>query len=232
MKALLVEDYTPLRIALANRLTEGGFLVSQTGDGHEAAWMIDEQEFALIILDLMLPGRSGLELLEKIRRERAETPVMLITARDAVEDRVAGLDAGADDYLVKPFALEEALARSRALVRRRFGQRDPVIQVLDLEVDTSLRIARRGGQEIDLTAKEFALLEMMALRHGEVVSRADVWEQLYDMNYERGASNVITVFISNLRKKVDRPGLPALIQTRRGEGYFLGLRDAVDEEAG
>lgn len=232
MKALLVEDYTPLRIALANRLTEGGFLVSQAGDGHEAAWMIDEQEFALIILDLMLPGRSGLELLEKIRRERAETPVMLITARDAVEDRVAGLDAGADDYLVKPFSLEEALARSRALVRRRFGQRDPVIQVLDLEVDTSLRIARRGGQEIDLTAKEFALLEMMALRHGEVVSRADVWEQLYDMNYERGASNVITVFISNLRKKVDRPGLPALIQTRRGEGYFLGLRDTVNEEAG
>ncbi len=230
MKTLLVEDYVPLRISLANRLAEGGFLVSQSGDGEEAAWMIEEQEFALIILDLMLPGMSGLDLLRKIRKERTDTPVMLITARDAVEDRVAGLDAGADDYLVKPFSLDEALARARALVRRRFGHRDPVIRVADLEVDTSLRLARRGGEAIELTAKEFALLEMMALRRGEVVSRADVWEQLYDMNYERGASNVITVFISNLRKKVDLPGREVLIHTRRGEGYLLDRCENGREE--
>ncbi|MCB1234702.1 MAG: response regulator transcription factor [Verrucomicrobiae bacterium] len=225
MKILLAEDYGPLRLSISERLTEAGFLVEHTADGKEAQWLLKEQEFALAILDLMLPGRSGLQLLADIRRRDLDTAVLLITARDAIEDRVKGLDMGADDYLVKPFALDEAMARVRALLRRRFGKRSTVIRVGGLDIDTVARSVHRIGEPIELTAKEFSLLELLAMRAGEVVSRGDVWEQLYDFNYERGSSNVVDVFVSNLRKKIDRPGQPSLIQTRRGQGYVL-LPDA------
>lgn len=221
MKILVAEDYGPLRLSLSEALREAGYLVEHTADGREAGWMLREHEFAVAVLDIMLPNCSGLGLLRDIRERDLDTAVLLITARDAIEDRVAGLDMGADDYLVKPFALEEAMARVRALIRRRFGKRTNTLRVGDLEIDLgSRRVTRRGG-EIELTAKEFSLLELLAMRSGEVVSRGDVWEQLYDFNFERGNSNVVDVFISNLRRKIDVEGEPSVIQTRRGQGYVL-----------
>lgn len=221
MKILIAEDYGPIRLSLSEALREAGFVVEHTPDGDEAGWMLRESVFAVAILDIMLPKRSGLSLLEEIRERDLDMAVLLITARDAIEDRVAGLDKGADDYLVKPFALEEAMARVRALIRRRFGKRSNLIRVGDLEIDFSAREVKRAGDSLDLTAKEFSLLELLAMRAGEVVSRGDVWEQLYDFNFERGNSNVVDVFVSNLRKKIDIEGQPSLIQTRRGQGYVL-----------
>ena len=183
--------------------------------------MLKEQEFAVAVLDIMLPNRSGLSLLEEIRKRDLDMAVLLITARDALEDRVAGLDMGADDYLVKPFALEEAMARVRALSRRRFGKGSTTIRAGGLEIDTVAKQVSRSGEVIELTAKEYSLLELLAMKGGEVVSRGDVWEQLYDFNFERGNSNVVEVFISNLRKKIEIPGEPSPIQTRRGLGYVL-----------
>lgn len=225
MKILVAEDYGPLRLSISEALREAGFVVEHTADGAEAAWMLNEHDFAVAILDIMLPKRTGLSLLEEIREKDLDMAVLLITARDAIDDRVAGLDMGADDYLVKPFALEEAMARVRALIRRRFGKRSNVIRVGDLEIDTGAKKVSRSGEVIDLTAKEYSLLELLALRTGQVVSRGDVWEQLYDFSFERGNSNVVDVFISNLRKKVDVKGEPSVIQTRRGQGYIL--RDSV-----
>ncbi|MCB1231138.1 MAG: response regulator transcription factor [Verrucomicrobiae bacterium] len=221
MKILIAEDYGPIRLSLSEALREAGFVVEHTADGDEAGWMLREHEFAVAILDIMLPRRSGLSLLEEIRERDLDMAVLLITARDAIEDRVAGLDKGADDYLVKPFALEEAMARVRALIRRRFGKRSNIIRVGDLEIDISAREVKRDGGAVDLTAKEFSLLELLAMRAGEVVSRGDVWEQLYDFSFERGNSNVVDVFVSNLRKKIDVEGKPSFIQTRRGQGYVL-----------
>lgn len=225
MKILVAEDYGPLRLSISEALREAGFVVEHTADGAEAAWMLNEHDFAVAILDIMLPKRTGLSLLEEIREKDLDMAVLLITARDAIDDRVAGLDMGADDYLVKPFALEEAMARVRALIRRRFGKRSNVIRVGELEIDTGAKKVSRSGEVIDLTAKEYSLLELLALRTGQVVSRGDVWEQLYDFSFERGNSNVVDVFISNLRKKVDVKGEPSVIQTRRGQGYIL--RDSV-----
>lgn len=225
MKILVAEDYGPLRLSISEALREAGFVVEHTADGAEAAWMLNEHDFAVAILDIMLPKRTGLSLLEEIREKDLDMAVLLITARDAIDDRVAGLDMGADDYLVKPFALEEAMARVRALIRRRFGKRSNVIRVGDLEIDTGAKKVSRSGEVIDLTAKEYSLLELLALRTGQVVSRGDVWEQLYDFSFERGNSNVVDVFISNLRKKVDVKGEPSVIQTRRGQGYILRESD-------
>lgn len=221
MKLLVAEDYGPLRLTLSEALREAGFVVEHTADDQEAAWLLKEHQFAIAILDIMLPGRTGLSLLQEIRERDLDTAVLLITARDAIGDRVAGLDMGADDYLVKPFALEEAMARVRALIRRRFGRRSNVLRVGELEIDLGSRRVVRKGEEIELTAKEFSLLELLAMRADEVVSRGDVWEQLYDFNYERGNSNVVDVFISNLRRKLDVEGEPSVIQTRRGQGYVL-----------
>mgnify|MGYP001627948135 CR=1 FL=1 len=215
MKILVAEDYGPLRLSISEALREAGFVVEHTADGEEAAWMLSEHDFAVAILDIMLPKRTGLSLLEEIREKDLDMAVLLITARDAIDDRVAGLDMGADDYLVKPFALEEAMARVRALIRRRFGKRSNVIRVGNLEIDTGAKRVSRRGKAIDLTAKEYSLL----------VSRGDVWEQLYDFSFERGNSNVVDVFISNLRKKVDVKGEPSVIQTRRGQGYVLREAD-------
>ena len=171
----------------------------------------------------MLPGLDGLDLLKKLRKTNEETSVLIITARDQVGDRVAGLDAGADDYMVKPFALEELLARVRALTRRKHFVKNPVLKVGDLEIDTRRRSIARGGKEIDLTAREYSLLELLALRSGEVVSRAEIWEQLYDFNQDP-ESNVVDVFIAYLRRKIESEDKPKLIHTRRGMGYILEAR--------
>lgn len=223
MKVLVVEDNEPLRKAITQRLRESGFAVDETGDGPEGLWMATENQYTVAILDLMLPGLDGLDLLKKMRKNNEETSVLIITARDQVGDRVNGLDAGADDYLVKPFALEELLARVRALTRRKHSVKNPVLKVGDLEIDTRRRSISRGGKEIDLTAREYSLLELLALRAGEVVSRAEIWEQLYDFNQDP-ESNVVDVFIAYLRRKIETDDKPKLIHTRRGMGYILEAR--------
>ena len=223
MKVLVVEDNEPLRKAITQRLRESGFAVDDTGDGPEGLWMATENKYTVAILDLMLPGLDGLDLLKKLRKTNEETSVLIITARDQVGDRVSGLDAGADDYMVKPFALEELLARVRALTRRKHFVKNPVLKVGDLEIDTRRRSISRGGKEIDLTAREYSLLELLALRTGEVVSRAEIWEQLYDFNQDP-ESNVVDVFIAYLRRKIETDDKPKLIHTRRGMGYILEER--------
>ena len=163
---------------------------------------------------------DGIELLKKIRQSKKNVSVLITTARDSIPERIVGLDAGADDYLIKPFALDEFMARVRAQVRRANDKSETVLRFSDLEVDTKARVARRGGKTLDLTAKEFCLLELLALRMGQIVSRADIWEQLYDFADEADI-NVIDVFINRLRKKSESGGLQRLIHTRRGLGYVL-----------
>jgi DNA-binding response OmpR family regulator len=229
MKVLVVEDNEPLRKAIVQRLRESGFAVDETGDGPEGLWLATENKYTVAILDLMLPGLDGLDLLRKMRKHNEDTSVLIITARDQVGDRVAGLDAGADDYLVKPFALDELMARVRALTRRKHQVKNPLIKIGDLEIDTLRRSISRSGVEIDLTAREYALLELLALRQGEVVTRAEIWEQLYDFNQDP-ESNVVDVFIAYLRRKIEGEGKQKLIHTRRGMGYMLEARK--DEPAG
>ena len=175
----------------------------------------------MIILDLMLPRIDGLTVLKRLRDAGRKAHVLILTARDAPADRVTGLDGGADDYLVKPFVFAELLARVRALVRRRYDRKSPVIEVADMQIDTAKRAVRRGGEVVDLSAREYALLEFLALRAGQVVTRAEIWEHVYEFESD-ASSNVVDAFIRLLRKKIERPGLPPLIHTRRGHGYLLG----------
>ena len=169
----------------------------------------------------MLPKVDGLTILQRLRDQCNQAHILLLTAKGAMDDRLRGLDRGADDYLTKPFALEELLARVRALIRRKYEAKSPVIRVADLEVDTSCRTVRRGGREIDVTAREYAIIGLLAMRAGQVVSRTAIWEHVYDFDAEPN-SNVIDVYIAHLRRKLERDGLPRLIQTRRGMGYVLG----------
>jgi DNA-binding response OmpR family regulator len=221
MRVLLVEDYEPLLRSIGQGLREAGYAVDSAADGEEGLWYARSNDYDAIILDIMLPGVDGLTILGRLRKAGKEAPVLLLTARDTVEDRVRGLDLGADDYLVKPFSFDELLARVRALVRRRYHERDPVLRIEDLEIDTAKQTVRRGGDAIELTAREYALLEFLARRAGQVVSRTDIWEHLYEFT-SSAESNVVDVYIGYLRKKIERPGSPRLIQTRRGRGYMLG----------
>jgi len=214
MRLLLIEDYPPLRASVSQGLREAGFAVDAAADGREGLWYAESNAYDAVILDLMLPKMDGLEVLRRLRGKGVETHVLILTAKDAVEDRVRGLNAGADDYLTKPFAFAELLARLRALVRRQYDAKDPVVRVGDLEIDTLARTARRGGRAQALTAREFAILQMLALRAGQVVSRTDLWDH-------EATSNVVDVYVARLRRKIDRPGLPPLIHTRRGQGYVL-----------
>ena len=221
MRLLLIEDYQPLRRSLAKGLREAGFAVDATGDGKEGLWYATGNDYDLIILDLMLPGMDGLEILKGIREQGRETCVLVLTAKDTVPDRVRGLDLGADDYVVKPFAFEELLARVRALVRRGYHRKQPIITVADLSIEPATQKVRRGKKEILLTAREYALLEYLATRAGEVVSRSDIWEHVYEFN-STASSNVVDVYVGYLRKKIEGPNKPALIHTVRGRGYLLG----------
>ena len=224
MRLLLVEDDRPLREALRQGLEEAGFAVDASADGEEGLWYARSNAYDVIVLDLMLPGIDGLTILSRLRREGSAVPILILTARDTVADRVRGLDLGADDYLVKPFAFAELLARVRAMVRRGYDRKDPVIRVEDLEIDTAGRTVRRGERRIDLSAREYALLEFLAVRTGQVVSRTDIWEHIYDFHSDP-ESNVVDVYIGHLRRKIERPGLSKLIHTRRGQGYLLGRQD-------
>jgi DNA-binding response OmpR family regulator len=221
MRLLVVEDYAVLRRSLVKGLSEAGFAVDATGDGEEGLWYARDRAFDVIILDLMLPGMDGRDILRTLRRESVQTPVLVLTARDAVEDRVAGLRLGADDYLVKPFAFDELLARVHALIRRAYDAKAPVLRVADLEINRQERSVRRAGRAVNLTAREYDVLELLALRAGQVVSRADIEGHLYSFDTEP-SSNVIEVLIRRLRVKLEAGGRPRLLHTRTGAGYVLG----------
>lgn len=220
MRVLVVEDYAPLREAIAKGLVAAGFQVDAVADGEQGYIAAMGQTYAVIVLDIMLPGVDGLTVLRRLREAHRNVHVLLLTAKDAVEDRVAGLDCGADDYLVKPFIFTELVARVRALVRRSFQAKDPVVRVADLSVDTAGKRALRAGCVVPLTPREYALLEYLALRAGNVVSRAEIREQLYDFAAD-ATSNVIDVYVTYVRRKLEAGGAPRLLHTRRGMGYVL-----------
>jgi DNA-binding response OmpR family regulator len=218
---LIIEDYTPLRESLARGLRDAGYAVDTTGSGTDGLWYAQNHPYDVVILDVMLPGIDGFEILRKLRGDGNTTHVLVLTARDALADRVTGLDLGADDYLVKPFAFDELLARLRAMVRRQYDRADPVIRIGNLEVDTRARRACRDGRVLVLSAREYALLEYLAHRAGQIVSRTELWDHAYDEASEPG-SNVLDVHISHLRKKIDEGQGRKLLHTRRGQGYVLG----------
>jgi len=220
VRVLVIEDYLPLQRAVAKGLREAGYAVDASGDGEEGLWYATTNEYDVIVLDLMLPKVDGLTILKRLRADGRPAHVLILTAKDAVADRVKGLDQGADDYLVKPFAFEELLARVRALARRAYCAKNPLIEVGGLRIDTPAQRVWRGKEEVSLTPREYALLEYLAMRAGQVVSRTDIWEHVYEFNSEAD-SNVVDVYIGYLRKKIERPGKPILIHTVRGRGYRL-----------
>ena len=226
MKILIVEDEKKTGDYLRQGLREAGFTVDLATSGPDGLHLALEGGYELIVLDVMLPGLDGWKVLESIRRNGREMPVLFLTARDQVEDRVKGLELGADDYLVKPFAFSELLARVRTLLRRGRGGSEPTaLQVADLELDLLRRRVSRSGKRIDLTAKEFALLELLMRRHGEVLPRSLIASQVWDMNFDSD-TNVIEVAVRRLRAKVDDGFDPKLIQTVRGMGYVLEAPEA------
>jgi DNA-binding response OmpR family regulator len=224
MRVLVVEDYQVIRDGLVEGLKREGFAVDATGDGNEGKWFAETNDYDLILLDLMLPGCDGLEILRRLRAAGKSAPVLLLTARDDVADRVRGLDLGADDYLVKPFAITELLARVRALIRRRYGARNPLLTIDDLEIDTSARTVQRAKHTIALTPREYALLELLALKAGQVVGRSEIWEHLYAFADE-SSSNVVEATVLRLRRKICPEGTRPLLHTRRGFGYLLAAED-------
>jgi DNA-binding response OmpR family regulator len=220
VRVLLIEDHKPLVRALKQGLEEEGLAVDVAFDGEEGAYKAETADYDVIVLDLMLPKEDGLSLLQRWRRAGLNTHVLVLTARSSIEDKVHGLDLGADDYLTKPFQLEELLARLRALVRRQHQVKDPMVRVHDLVIDTASRTVKRGGESIHLTPREYALLEFLAFHRGKVVTRSMIWEHLYD-EQDENTSNVVDVYIRYLRNKIDKGFDPPLILTRWGEGYML-----------
>lgn len=223
MRILLVEDELKVARALQQGLTAEGYDVTHVSTGEEAFFLLATQPFDLLLLDWMLPGRSGMEVLAELRKRDFQEPVLVLTAKDAVEDRVAGLDTGADDYLVKPFAFPELLARIRALTRRGRVERPAKRKLADLELDPAVRRASRAGRELDLTAREFDLLEYLMRYQGQTVSREmlarDVWHVAARAT---PIDNVIDVHVARLRKKIDDPFPARLLRTIRGVGFLLG----------
>ena len=221
MRLLIVEDYKPLRKSLEQGLKEAGFAVDATGDGAEGFWLATGNDYDVIILDLMLPSMDGLTFLKKYRAAGRQGHVLILTAKDTLEDKVGGLDQGADDYLIKPFAFEELLARIRTLIRRNYHKKAPQITIEDLQITPGTQKVFRSGCEILLTPREYALLEYLAMRAGELVSRTDIWEHVYEFK-SSATSNVVDVYVGYLRKKLEQKGKPDLIRTIRGRGYMLG----------
>jgi len=220
MRCLLVEDYTPLRKNIQECLTEEGFVVDSSATGDEGLWYARNHRYDCIILDIMLPEVDGLTILRKLRELQDKTPVLVISARDSLEHRVEGLNTGADDYLVKPFALVELVARIHALIRRRYDRESPILRIGDLKIDCALKEVTRGSRTIPLTRREYHLLEYLAYRAGKPVSRTEIWEHVYE-DQTGGSSNAVDVYIGYLRKKLNAEGEPEIIHTRRGMGYLL-----------
>ena len=230
MRILLVEDEPQAAKMLAKGLREETYVVDLVNNGKSAVYQAAITEYDAIILDVMLPLQDGLAVCRQIRQEGSSVPVLMLTARDAVEARIAGLDSGADDYLTKPFDFGELLARLRAVIRRGRRPLTPsILTVGSLELDTRSRQTRRHGQALVLTAREYALLEHLALHANEVISRATIAEHVWDAPYDV-MSNVIDVCVQRLRRKIDTPGEPSLIVTRRGEGYML-VADGKETQA-
>jgi two-component system copper resistance phosphate regulon response regulator CusR len=227
MRILVVEDEAPAAAVLAKGLREHAHAVDVAADGRDALEQIAANDYDLIILDVLLPGIDGLELCREVRAQGVAVPILMLTARGGLDQRVEGLDAGADDYLPKPYHFPELLARVRALLRRGPSLAAAVLVVEDLEVDTRARRVERAGAEIQLTTKEYALLEYLVRRKGEVVGRADIAEHVWDDSFDP-MSNLIEVYIQRLRRKIDDGHRVKLIRTRRGAGYVLA---AGDDEA-
>jgi DNA-binding response OmpR family regulator len=219
MRILVVEDDRKLASFLQSGLEQEGHAVDLLYEGNGSGEQARAIDYDAVVLDLMLPGRSGFDVLRDIRARKPSLPVLIVTAKDAIEDRIAGLDSGADDYLVKPFALAELSARLRAVLRRG-APRENVLRVADLEVDTLSRVVRRGGRRIDLKPKEYALLEFLLRHAGRPVTKSLIIEHVWDIHFD-SVSNVVEVHVNSLRKKIDRGFSPALIHTIRGVGYLL-----------
>jgi two-component system copper resistance phosphate regulon response regulator CusR len=220
MRVLIIEDDKKTAAYLSRGLSENGFIVDATDKGDEGLRLARMGDYDLIILDIMLPGRDGWSVITEIRRSGKQIPVLFLTARDSVQDRVKGLELGADDYLVKPFAFSELLARTHSILRRSPVRQPEILRIADLEIDLLRHRAMRGGKPLDLTPKEFALLSLLARRMGEVLSRTLIAEQVWDMNFDSD-TNVVDVAVRRLRRKVDDPFEKKLIHTVRGVGYVL-----------
>lgn len=220
MKILLVEDDRKLRDAIRRYLKENGFAVDVAEDGNEGLSLALGAEYDALVLDVMLPGRSGFDVLKELRARHRATPVLMLSARSSVDDRVRGLDLGADDYLPKPFSFQELLARLRAITRRPAAEPVTILAAGDLEMDVARREVRRGGRPVELTAKEFALLELLLRKKGIVVTRGMILDRVWDLEYD-GGSNLVEVYINYVRRKVDQGEGPKLIHTIRGAGYVL-----------
>jgi two-component system copper resistance phosphate regulon response regulator CusR len=223
MKLLVIEDEQKTAVYLKKGLTENGFVVDVSHDGLEGLHLATESQYDLVLIDLLLPGRDGLSVLADLRRAGNQSPVLILSALGAVNDKIRGLRLGADDYLVKPFAFSELLARIESILRRAPARQAEVVRVADLEIDVSRHKATRGGARLDLTPKEFQLLAFLARRPGEAVSRTVIAEQVWDMNFDCD-TNFVDVHIRRLRSKVDDPFDKKLIQTVRGLGYMLECR--------
>ncbi len=219
MRLLVVEDDPRLCAVLVRGLREAGYAVDTAGDGDAALYQTAINPYDAVILDVMIPGADGFEVCRRLREDHSAVPVLMLTARDAIDDRIHGLDVGADDYLTKPFDFGELLARVRALLRRTPVVTSPTLQVGDLSIDTASHRVRRGSEEIVLTSKEYALLEYLARNAGRVISREEIAEHVWDEHFDR-FSNLIEVYVNRLRRKVDQSD-PHLIITRRNEGYML-----------
>jgi len=215
MRVLVVEDEPDLARAIARALEEEGFSVDIAADGESGLFNATSWDYDVLVLDLMLPRLDGWTLLERLRRSK-RTPVLVLTARDALPDKLRGLNAGADDYLTKPFELAELVARLRALVRRSAGRPAPLVRIGQVEIDTAARRVRRQGRDVELTPKEYALLELLAFHRGKLVTRTTIYDHIYD-EQDDSLSNVVDVYVSNLRRKLGK----SLIRTRRGQGYIV-----------
>lgn len=224
MRILLAEDERDLNSIITQKLISDGYSVDSCFDGEEAMDILSYTDYDAIILDIMMPKADGFTVLRRLRDAGNTTPVLFLTARDAVSDRVKGLDSGANDYLVKPFSFEELSARLRAMLRTSFGFVSNVLTAADLSLDCTSHTVKRGGKEIDLTAKEYALLEYLMHNQGIVLSREKIENHIWNFDYE-GGTNVVDVYVSYLRKKIDDGYDKKLIRTVRGRGYVLGDKD-------
>ena len=220
MRILIAEDERDLNNIIKQKLTKEGYTVDACFDGEEALDYIEFTDYDGIILDVMMPGKDGFQVLREMRQKGIDTPVMFLTARDAIEDRVAGLDGGAADYMVKPFSFNELTARLRAMTRKSFGQTSNLLQVGDLSLDTASHIVKRGDRSISLSAKEYTMLQYMMMNKGVVLSREMIENHVWNYDYE-GGTNAVDVYISYLRKKIDEGEENKLIQTVRGRGYVI-----------
>ncbi len=220
MRVLLAEDDVKVAKHVRQALTGEGYAVDAAGDGDEALWLAENNAYDAIVLDAMMPQRDGYDVARRLRRKGVTTPILFLTARGEVDDKVRGLDAGADDYMVKPFSVVELLARVRALLRRGRPQASNTLRVEDLELDLVARRLTRAGREIELTNREFALLEILMMTSPRPVSRAVIVERVWDQCFDSD-TNVVNVYVNHLRRKLDRPGLPPLLYTIRGVGFVL-----------